>query len=118
MAFDELVALIRDATGARALILHVPPPIMGLAARALGLLVRDLVLTRDEIDGLMAGLLVSDEPPLGEIAFSEWLDHNSGSVGRRYANELRRHFPSAGWMPSEHAPDVAAPGERTSALCD
>jgi NADH dehydrogenase len=54
--------------------------------------VRDVVLTPDEIDGLMAGLLVSDEPPLGEISFSDWLDHTGGSVGRRYANELRRHF--------------------------
>lgn len=94
MTFDELVALIRDATGARALILHVPAPIMGLAARALGLLVRDVVLTLDEIEGLMAGLLVSDEPPRGETAFSEWLHHNGGSIGRRYANELQRHFAS------------------------
>jgi NADH dehydrogenase len=92
MAFEELVAHVRDAVGARARIVHVPAPIMGLAARALGFLVRDVVLTRAEIDGLMAGLLVSHEPPLGEIAFSEWLDRNSRSVGRRYANELRRHF--------------------------
>lgn len=92
MAFDELVALIRTATGARARIVHVPVSVMGLAARALGLVVRDVVLTPDEIDGLMAGLLVSSEPPLGEIAFSEWLGHSGGSVGRRYANELRRHF--------------------------
>jgi uncharacterized protein YbjT (DUF2867 family) len=92
LAFDELVALIRGATGARALIVHVPAPIMRFAARALGLLVRDVVLTPDEIDGLMAGLLVSDEPARGQIAFSEWLDHSRGSLGRRYANELRRHF--------------------------
>jgi NADH dehydrogenase len=92
MAFEKLVALIRDAVGARAVILHVPPPVMGVAARALGLLVRDVVLTPDEIDGLMAGLLVSDEPPLGEISFSAWLDHSGGSLGPRYANELRRHF--------------------------
>jgi NADH dehydrogenase len=94
MAFDELVALIRDATRACAVIIHVPAPIMGLAARALSLLVRDVVLTPDEIDGLMAGLLVSDEPPLGQIAFSDWLDQHKGSVGRTYANELRRHFAS------------------------
>jgi NADH dehydrogenase len=92
MSFDELVALIRTSTGARAYVVHVPAAIMGLAARALGLLVRDVVLTPDEIDGLMAGLLVSHEPPLGEIAFSEWLGHSSAPVGRRYANELRRHF--------------------------
>jgi uncharacterized protein YbjT (DUF2867 family) len=94
MAFDELVALIRGATGSHARIVHVPAPVMGLAARALGLLVRDVVLTPDEIDGLMAGLLVSDEPPLGEIAFSEWLEQSGGSLGRRYANELGRHFAS------------------------
>ena len=94
MTFDELVALVRSATGARAVVVHVPATIMGLAAGALGLLVRDVVLTSDEIDGLMAGLLVSDEPPRGRIAFSEWLDRSRGSVGRRYANELGRHFAS------------------------
>jgi NADH dehydrogenase len=94
MAFDELVTLIRGATGARALVVHAPAPIMSLAARALGLVVHDVVLTPDEIDGLMAGLLVSHEPPLGEIAFSDWLDYSRESVGRRYANELQRHFAS------------------------
>lgn len=92
LTFDELVVLIRRATGAHALIVHVPPPIMRLAARALGLLVRDVVLTPDEIDGLMAGLLVSNDPPLGEVRISEWLDQSKTSVGRTYANELQRHF--------------------------
>jgi uncharacterized protein YbjT (DUF2867 family) len=92
MAFEKLVALVRDAIGARARIVHVPAPIMGLAARALGFCVRDVVLTPDEIAGLMAGLLVSEEPSLAEIAFSDWLDRSRGCIGRRYANELRRHF--------------------------
>jgi nucleoside-diphosphate-sugar epimerase len=55
-------------------------------------IVRDVVLTRDEIRGLMAGLLVSQRPPLGTIAFSQWLDEHRASVGRSYANELHRHF--------------------------
>jgi uncharacterized protein YbjT (DUF2867 family) len=92
MAFDEVVALIRRAVGARALVVHVPAAVMGVASRVLGLLVRDVVLTPDEIEGLMAGLLVSHEPPLGRIAFSDWLDDSRESVGRRYANELQRHF--------------------------
>ena len=92
MRFDELVALIRTAVRARAPIVHVPAPVMALAARALGVLLHDVIITPDEIDGLMAGLLVSAQPPLGEIAFSEWLHGNGGSVGRTYANELRRHF--------------------------
>jgi NAD(P)-dependent dehydrogenase (short-subunit alcohol dehydrogenase family) len=50
------------------------------AAQALDLLVRDVVLTPDEIDGLMAGLLVSDNPPLGQIPFSSWLHDSKTSV--------------------------------------
>jgi NADH dehydrogenase len=92
MPFAELVALIRRATGARAPVVHVPSPIMALAGRALGLLTRDVVLTPDEIEGLMAGLLVSHQPPLGQISFSDWLHDNRASVGRKYANELERHF--------------------------
>ncbi len=95
MSFAELVGLIRGATGARAPIINIPVPIMGLAARALGLLLRDVILTEDEIKGLMAGLLVSHDPPLGEIHFSEWLERNGPSLGRRYANELQRHFAAS-----------------------
>ena len=57
------------------------PRVMAAAARALGLLVRDVVLTRDEIRGLMAGLLVSHDPPLGQIAFSQWLDEHAARSG-------------------------------------
>ncbi len=92
MRFRDLVALVRAAVKANATILHIPPPIMAATARALGLLVRDVVLTGDEIRGLMAGLLVSHAPPLGRIAFSQWLGEHSTSVGRSYANELQRHF--------------------------
>ncbi len=95
MSFAELVALIRRATGAWAPVVPVPSPIMVLAARVLGLLTRDVVLTADEIEGLMAGLLVSDKPPLGQIRFSDWLGENRTAVGRRYANELQRHFASS-----------------------
>ena len=92
MPFGDLVALVRSAVNARSPIIHIPPSLMAAAARALGLFVRDVVLTPDEIRGLMAGLLVSHDPPLGRIAFSQWLDENRTSVGRSYANELHRHF--------------------------
>jgi NADH dehydrogenase len=92
MPFRDLVTLVRAAVNANAPILHIPPPVMAVAARALGLLVRDVVLTGDEIRGLMAGLLVSHAPPLGRVEFSRWLNEHSESVGRSYANELQRHF--------------------------
>jgi NADH dehydrogenase len=92
MAFGDLVALVRAAVDSNSPILRIPAPVMAIAARALGLLVGDVVLTGDEIRGLMAGLLISHEPPLGQIAFSQWLNEHATSVGRSYANELRRHF--------------------------
>jgi uncharacterized protein YbjT (DUF2867 family) len=92
MAFHDLVALVRAAVDASSPIMHVPAPVMAIAARALGVLVGDVVVTGDEIRGLMAGLLISHEAPLGRIAFSQWLNEHATSVGRSYANELERHF--------------------------
>jgi uncharacterized protein YbjT (DUF2867 family) len=95
MSFAETVALVRSAVGGFAPIVPVPSRLMALAAHGLGALVSDVVLTRDEISGLTSGLLVSDDPPLGEIAFSDWLDAHADQIGRRYANELERHFAVA-----------------------
>jgi NADH dehydrogenase len=65
---------------------------MAALARALGLVVHDIVLTADEIRGLTAGLLVSHQPALGRISFIEWLKEGGPALGRAYANELGRHF--------------------------
>jgi NADH dehydrogenase len=92
LTFDELVQAIRRATAARAPIVHLPGAAMAAVARALGLVVRDVVLTSDEIRGLTEGLLVSHQPPLGRIAFTDWLQEHAASLGRSYTNELRRHF--------------------------
>jgi NADH dehydrogenase len=92
MRFSELVAMVRAAVGAHTPVLSLPPALMTAAARALGVVVRDVVLTPEEITGLMAGLLVSHDPPLGQIAFSHWLDDHGTSLGSSYANELERHF--------------------------
>ncbi len=92
LSFEDLVRAIRRAIGARAPIVHLPALAMAGASRALGLLVRDVVLTNSEIKGLTAGLLVSHHPPLGRLAFTEWLKQHSDSIGQSYANELQRHF--------------------------
>ena len=95
LSFDQLVHAVRIAVGARTPIIHVPPRVMSVASRCLGAAVRDVVLTPDEIRGLIGGLLVSHHPPLGQISFNGWLLENSATIGRSYANELRRHFAPA-----------------------
>ena len=64
---------------------------MGLS-RVLGALVRDTMLTRDEVKGLTANLLVSDEPPLGTASLRAWLQEHADTLGRRYASEVARHY--------------------------
>ena len=78
--------------GSRARLIHVRPSVALLAARMAGWLVRDVVLTRDEIDGLMAGHLVSADPPTASTRFTEWLEAEGATLGRRYASELGRHY--------------------------
>ncbi len=89
--FDELVRLITNKIHSRAKIVHLRPGLALLIAKFIGYLVRDVVVTKDEIDGLMSNLLVSEGPPAGHTRLSEWLDQNSDSVGTKYVSELARH---------------------------
>jgi NADH dehydrogenase len=92
MPFEDLVRAIRRAVRSSAPILHAPPAAMAALARALGFVMRDVVLTADEIRGLTAGLLVSHQPAVGQISFLEWLNESGPALGRGYLNELDRHF--------------------------
>ncbi|HEV2247772.1 MAG TPA: NAD(P)H-binding protein [Terriglobia bacterium] len=91
-SFNGLVQLIASKLGCRVRIAHVHPTLVYLMTRALGLAVHDVILTREEIEGLMTNLLVSHQPPLGTTPLSQWLEQNADRVGRRYASELDRHF--------------------------
>lgn len=91
-AYDELVRLLAKAVGRSPRLLQLPPQVVLATARLLGSLVRDVVLTREEIDGLMADLLVSAGDPTGTTRLSTWLDEHGDSLGRAWANELARHY--------------------------
>jgi uncharacterized protein YbjT (DUF2867 family) len=92
MAYREMVGLVRAAIGSRSLVVPMPGPVVLAAARLLGLLVRDVVLTRDEISELTSSLLTSHEPPRGEIRFSDWVRANARDLGRRWSSELARNY--------------------------
>lgn len=90
--FKELVRLIGEKTGARRPLIPVPPRLALLAAQFLSLFVKDVLLTPEEVDGLMANLLVSKEPARCKTRFMDWLEANKDTVGKKYASELKRHF--------------------------
>lgn len=90
--FEELVRLIARVIGSRARIVHVPAAVALAAASAIGRLIGDVVVTRDELEGLMAELVTTEGPATGSTALSGWLAANAGTVGRRYASEVSRHY--------------------------
>ena len=91
-SFEELVRLISRNVGGRVWIVHMRPGLGLFLSRMVGLLLRDVVLTREEMDGLMANLLVSEDPPTGRTLLSEWIERNADTVGATYASELSRHY--------------------------
>jgi nucleoside-diphosphate-sugar epimerase len=67
------------------------PRWLGLAVgRLLGALVGDVVITRDEIEGLVADLLYVDAPPAGTTRLTQWIEQHADTLGRRYTSELAR----------------------------
>ena len=90
--FDEFLRLLAGSIGRRARLVHLPPPAVVTLGRALGRLMGDVMITREELAALMSELLVSSDPPTGTRSFAAWLPDQAAWLGRRYANELRRNW--------------------------
>jgi len=91
-AFEDLVQEIAAAVGSNSRFIHVNPGVALQMLRLVGPMVGDVVLTREEIEGLMADLLLSKQPATGRTRFSAWLAKNAAALGTRYASELQRHY--------------------------
>ncbi len=92
LTFREMVQLIGRKIGHSRPLIPVTPRLALVAAQFLSIFVGDVLLTKEEVAGLMAGLLVSADPPLGKTRLADWLEHNRDQVGKHYASELRRHY--------------------------
>jgi NADH dehydrogenase len=96
-SFEELVRLIAKAVSRNIAFMKIPP-LMGISlGKLIGLAIRDVILTKDELDGLMANMLTSEQEPNAKTKFSEWLNDNCSKIGTTYASELDRHFR---WRPT------------------
>ena len=84
--------LIGEKIGVKRPLISVPPRLALFAAQFLSLFVNDVILTPEEVDGLMGNLLVSKEPARAKTAFKDWLEGNRETVGAKYASELQRHY--------------------------
>ncbi len=90
--FEEMVKLVATEIGRPARLMKMPPKLALWASQIIGAFVGDVVLTQDEVDGLMRGLLVSPDEPRGKTHLADWLRENKDQVGMRYASELKKHY--------------------------
>lgn len=88
--YRELIQLIGSTVGISKPIIPVPPAIAYLVSKLVNLAVDDVVITRQEIKGLMRGLLDSTAHDAGNIKLSSYIEEHKDTLGYRYANEIKR----------------------------
>lgn len=89
-AYRELVATIGQLIGKPHPVVPIPPWIGYAVGRGVGRLVGDVVVTRDEIEGLMSDLLCVNTPPTGRTVLTDWVKSHADTLGRQYTSELAR----------------------------
>ncbi len=90
--YRELVETISAAMGKNVSLVNVSPEVGLLLGKFVGFFMRDVILTRNELRGLMGNLLTSRQEPNGPTNFSDWLKENRDTIGGSYSSELDRHF--------------------------
>ena len=98
--FRGLVNSIGEAIGRQRPIVSMPPWMAYAAGRAMGMLMGDVMITRQEVKGLMADLLYVQSPPLGTTRLTEWARENRDRLGHSYASELKRRLDRKMEIPS------------------
>ncbi len=88
--YRELAKTVGELIGKPRRIISVPPVVGFLTGWVLGKFVGDVMITWEEVKGLMADLLHTDSPPAGTTVLTEWIREHADSLGRRYTSELAR----------------------------
>lgn len=90
--YKEMVQVIAEKLGRPARLVHLPPILSYIFSKPLGYLMRDIVLTRDEVTGLLNNNLTTDSKPAGTTKLSDWVADNADWLGKRYLSELKMHY--------------------------
>jgi nucleoside-diphosphate-sugar epimerase len=88
--YRGLVQMIAENLGLRRAIWCVPPGLGYWASWFIGLTLGDVVITREEIRGLMENRLYVNASPLGRTRLSDWVGEHKQTLGRNYTSEILR----------------------------
>jgi NADH dehydrogenase len=88
--YRDLVRMLGAAIGCEKRIVSVSPRLGYAMGKMIGWWQKDVFITREEIEGLMAGLLCTNSRPTARTRLSEWAVEHAGELGREYRSELAR----------------------------
>lgn len=88
--YRELVTAIAKAIGKKRILLSVPPSMGYAVASLIGLLMRDKLMTREEMEALLTNRLYVSSPPAGTTRLTDWAAQRAPLLGLHYASELAR----------------------------
>src|SRR6516162_7194535 len=88
--YAAMVEMIAVEIGVHPRIVFLPPGLAFQMTRVVGWFVDDVVITREEIRGLMEERLYVKANPLGTTKLSDWVHANGRQLGLRYTSEIAR----------------------------
>lgn len=88
--YEGLVKTIAQIIGLDRPVWHISDGLGYWAGRLISCLKGDITITREEIEGLKRELLYVDSPPAGHTQLSDWAKAHTDTLGKHYANELKR----------------------------
>lgn len=91
--YRELVDTLGRCIGTPRPVVSAPPWLVHGVGLLLGAALGDVVITKDEIRGLMEERLYVEGPPTGSTRLSEWARAHGADLGQRYSSELARRAP-------------------------
>jgi len=89
-SYRSLIKEVGFIIGKKRPIVSISPLVGYSLGWLLGKIVNDVMITSDEIEGLMANLLFVDSPPAGTTKLTEWAKKHADTLGYRYTSELAR----------------------------
>ncbi|MBI4803460.1 MAG: NAD(P)H-binding protein [Elusimicrobia bacterium] len=88
--YRNLIRIIGETIGKPRPIINVSPRLGYIIGWLIGKLVNDIVITPDEIYGLMDNLLYVEASPTGDTKLTDWVKSRAGVLGLHYTSELAR----------------------------
>ncbi|PCJ60604.1 MAG: epimerase [Planctomycetota bacterium] len=88
--YNDLVIKIKETINVKRTILFLPPRLAWVITIIAGFILKDVLITWDEINELQQNRLITNSMPQGNIKISEWAESNKLTLGLKYQNELKR----------------------------